>query len=283
VFAHQPLFPVARISFSDPPFAHALREALAGCAVDAYFCGHTHNQALAFHPDYGQAGVLQVKTAAVGVPDSQPLPLEQTRTLLLPDRARYVSGFLEDTMPSWFLVEVEAEAVTLTWRRIGHGVESVLRWDQPADATWQQPPEPRPLPAVSDADLAQIRSARLHMAFHGSKQPGKTVLLNGTPVGEAPPGDSFAPRNFVKLRPEHLPLLRRENHIELQNEPAEPLCWGGVYLEAETIEGRRLRSTCGERVFVTGAWDDEDELGRAVERRRPGESLGPVIVSFATA
>jgi hypothetical protein len=119
------------------------------------------------------------------------------------------------------------------------------------------------------------------MALHGSELPGKTVLLNDTPVGEAPPGGSFAPRNFLELRSEHLRFLRRKNRIQLRNEPAESLCWGGVYLEAETTDGRRLRSTCGEKVFVVGAWGDGDELGSVVEHRAHGEVLGPVTVCFA--
>src|SRR5205807_493328 len=67
VFAHQPLFPVARIYFSDPPFVRAMREALDGCAAEAYFCGHTHNQAVTYHPGVGRDGILQVKTAVVAV------------------------------------------------------------------------------------------------------------------------------------------------------------------------------------------------------------------------
>jgi hypothetical protein len=282
VFAHQPLFPVARVFFSDPPFVRTLRDALAPCAVDGYFCGHTHNQALAYHPAYGKGGILQVKTAVVGILGAEPLPLEQTRALLLPPAARYFAGYLEDTLPSWFLVEADAVSVRLTWHRIAHGIEGILRWNRPGDAEWQSPPPPRPLLPISDADLSHARSARIHMAFHHSEAPGKRVLLNGIPVGEAPRAGSFAPRSVVELRPEHLRLLRRENTVALENAPAEPLCWGGIYLEVETAAGRRVRSTCADKVYVVGPEDEAEEPLPMLERRRPGETLGPVTAAFVS-
>ena len=63
---------------------------------------------------------------------------------------------------------------------------------------------------------------------------------------------SFAPRSFVELRPEHLPLLRREHTGALENAPAEPLCWGGVYPEDEIAASQRVRSTAAEKISVAG-------------------------------
>ena len=54
------------------------------------------------------------------------------------------------------------------------------------------------------------------------------------------------------MRPEHLPLLRRENTGALENAPAEPLCWGGVYPEDETAASQRVRSTAAEKISVAG-------------------------------
>ena len=282
VFAHQPLFPVARVFFSDPPFVRTMRAALAPCAVDGYFCGHTHNQALAYHPAFGKEGILQVKTAVVGVLDSEPLPLEQTRALLLPHEARYFAGVLEDTLPSWFLVEADGASVRLTWHRIGNGIEGVLRWNRPGDAVWESPPPPRPLPPISDAALSQVKSARVHMAFHGAEALGKRVLLNGIPIGEAPRAGSFAPRRFVELRPEHLPLLRRENTVALENAAAEALCWGGLYLEVEAADGQRVRSTAADAVYVTGLDDEAEESLPMLQCFQPGETLGPAALCFAS-
>lgn len=150
--------------------------------------------------------------------------------------------------------------MTFTWHRIAGGIEGVLRWDRPAGAPsnsepyWMAAPPPRPLPVITDAELATLRSARIYMSFHGSKLPGKTVLLDDVPIGRAPVSSSFAARGFVALQPEQLALVRRENTVALQSLPGENLCWGGVYLEAETAGGRQVRSHCAERVYDTGFW-----------------------------
>ena len=287
VFGHEPLIAVARPYFSAPQFVQILREALRDCPLDAYFCGHTHNQAWTYHPELCAHGALQIKTCVVGERGGEPLPLDQTRPLLIAHPARYLGGYLEDTLPSWVLVEADCESVILTWHRIGNGIEGVLRWDRPAGAPptneprWSVVPSPRPLPAISDAELSTLRAARIYMSFHGSKLAGKSVLLNGTPVGTAPTGDFFAPRGFLSLQPEHLALVRRENTVALHSLPGEKLCWGGVFMEVETASGRRVRSNCGAPLFDTGFGRPDEINAAGIERREPGYLLGPVTVRFA--
>lgn len=278
VFAHQPIFPVSRVYFTDPPYLDVIRHCLKDCAIEAYFCGHTHNQAIAFHPHLARHGILQVKTAVIGSLGSDPVPLDQARALLEPD-SRYYGGYLEDTLPSWFLVDVDANGVRLTWHRIGAGVEAVLAWSDPARAEWETPPPERPLPAISDEELSHLRSGRIHMAFHDSADPEKQVLLNGVAVGAAPGGGSYAPRNVVKLSPAHLALVQRNNRVELTNPHGERLVWGGVYLEVETAGGRRVRSTPGHEVYDTG-FDGGSGRSPVILPVPPGQTLGPVTVQF---
>ena len=176
--------------------------------------------------------------------------------------------------------------MTLTWHRIGDGIEGVLAWDRPAGAPaqaeprWSVGPPPRPLPSISDAELSTLRAARIYMSFHGSKLAGKAVLLNGAPVGAAPLSSSFAPRGFIPAPMEQIGLIRRENTVALQSLAGESLCWGGVYLEVETADGRRVRSDCGGPVFDTGFGSPEETGAASIERREPGALLGPVRVRF---
>ncbi len=64
-------------------FVRAMREALAPCAEDGYFCGHTHNQALAYHPGRRSAAswllrASELRRAAPGAP-APPAPRAHRR------------------------------------------------------------------------------------------------------------------------------------------------------------------------------------------------------------
>lgn len=86
LFAREPLFAVARPCFSTPEFVRVLHEAVRDWQLDAYFCGHTHNQAWTYHPEFGAGGAIQIKTCVAGEIGKEPLPLDQTRSLLIAPR-----------------------------------------------------------------------------------------------------------------------------------------------------------------------------------------------------
>jgi|DewCreStandDraft_5_1066085.scaffolds.fasta_scaffold00362_45 predicted phosphodiesterase len=277
ILSHAPLIPVARPFFSRLEFAHCLAARLRTQSVDALFCGHTHNIAATTH-DLGSTRLLQVKTCVFGYPEQDPLPLTAARALVPPaNQVALHFGFLEDSAPSWFLVETDGPRVVTHWRLLGRGEQATLVWHQPGDVQLLRAPDiaglnPRLCQTV---DLARARTARLHVAGYGVSAGAATVRVNGHVIGRLPSLQAFAPRQFLELSPAALASLNDENSIEIDYPGAEA-CIGALSLEVLHCDGTFARSTVDPGLYVTThRWDGWDTPLRRY--LAPGESIRAVV------
>lgn len=267
--SHAPLHSVARPFFSPPEFTEGVREAIGGRPVDALFCGHTHNQCVSLHPWGGERRLLQVKSAVVGEPDREPIPLLAVRSPLHAGSPEVLWGYLEDTAPGWVRVVVDGGEVTLEWHALGRGRRAWLRWREPGVVDALEAP-PVVMPGLGPEDARRIRSGRVFMAFWGSEDPEKEVRLNGVPIGSAPVTDWFSSRAHVPIPVEALGAIRRMNEVSIANPRREEFAVGGVYLEVTLDDGRVIRTTASDFVVATGdRWDAWEEP--TLLRVAPGE------------
>ena len=242
VFAHPPIFPVGRPFFADFEFSSFLKEEFMKNRIDAYFCGHTHNQVASIH-GIGGYYLPQLKSTILGYPDQSPISLTDVRPILKgPTDFHYLWGFLEDSAPSWWMVTVTGELVRAEWHVLGMGVQSVLIFgDGQMPKVMQEPALGQstilPLPSVS-----QIRSARLRAAGSGCRTKELyRVHLNGEEIGYLPTLDYFDCRQFLEIPESYWHLLKDSNDLEVSC-GSEPMCVGGFVLEIETQDGSWVRS-----------------------------------------
>ncbi|CAG7656851.1 metallophosphoesterase family protein [Paenibacillus allorhizosphaerae] len=254
LFAHPPLFCVGRPFFTHFDFVQTVLAQAADYPVDAYFCGHTHNQISTLHK-VGEHWLPQLKSSVLGYPDRPPVHLSDVRAVL-PDPAgmEYGWGYLEDSAPGWWEITVRGERVQADWHVLRQGVQGQLCWSRGEKAVFTKMPafgktSGLPLPPASE-----IRGVRLRAAGSNCKTPnGYRVTLNGRDIGALPRLEYFDSRQFMEIEPEFWPLLNNENAISVTTE-AEPMCIGGFVLEVETAGGW-IRSTVSDYFANTGKWD----------------------------
>lgn len=99
--------------FDTPAFATGIEQLCRRYRVDAYFCGHTHNQSVSFHRmEKDGSGFLQLTGSAVGYPEMPTTGLDTYHRIAdYGDGAdnQYLWGILEDSAPGFFMVEVDGE------------------------------------------------------------------------------------------------------------------------------------------------------------------------------
>jgi len=254
LFGHPPLIPVARLGFSDFAFARDLLSLLAQYPVDAYFCGHTHNQIASIHR-VGDGWLPQLKGTILGVTDEPGVPLESVRPLLPdPTTFEYGWGFLEDSAPGWWQVTVEDGVTRVEWRRIGRGMDGALVVRKGCKPEFVQRPTQtgtslQPLPP-----LAHVKSVRIRAAGNGCvTEDLYRITLNGRPLGALPWLEYFDCRRYLQLQEQHWPLLQRVNTITITT-GEEPMCLGGVVMEVETDAGI-VRSAVSAYYANDARWD----------------------------
>lgn len=278
VFAHPPLVPIGRPFFSSFSFSNALLTSVAEQPIDAYFCGHTHNQVASVHR-VGGAWLPQLKGSSLAYPEEPPVFLEQVRPLL-PDPAsfEYGWGFLEDSAPGWWLVTIDGDRVVADWHVLDRGVEGQLTWSRREKPIFTRRPSFRPHSQVLPT-LDRIRSVRLRAAGSGCRnRDAYRVTLNDHYIGSLPRLEYFDCRQFLYLEPEHWPLLQQQNTLQITTSNEE-MGIGAFVLEIETHLGWVRSSLASEFYANTHRWDMwEVEPLRYIA---PNETVA-VALSFAS-
>ncbi|TMV52319.1 hypothetical protein FE783_05100 [Paenibacillus mesophilus] len=254
LFAHPPLICVGRPFFTHYDFAHTVLREIADHPVDAYFCGHTHNQVSTLHK-VGEHWMPQLKSSVLGYPELAPISLSDVRTILPdPSSFEYGWGYLEDSAPGWWVINVEGEAVQADWHVLQRGVAGRLSWRRGEKASFTQKPDFAKTSGLALSDRSDIRSVQLRAAGSNCK-PAEDyrVYLNGIEVGTLPRLEYFDSRQSMKLDPQYWPLLDMHNQIEVTTGD-EPMCIGGFVLEVETTDGW-VRSTVSDYYANCDRWD----------------------------
>ncbi len=253
VFGHHPIWPVARQFFTHLEFHKNMVRILDDFDVDAYFCGHTHNQSVILHRTQGLP-VFQFMGAMIGVSDEPPLALNQVQAFLPgeDDLLACWPGYLENTAPGWFMVKVGAQEVVAEWHHLNRGAEAVVAWEQPGDMLdfWMMD-QSAPSKLIP-TDLSRIRRAFLRFcAWDGLS--GLKASLNGARIGELPIRDGFAPAR-MELPGHLLDGLQMENRLVI-HPPSECHCTlGNLVLEVMLPGGRYIRTPAKGELF---SWTDK--------------------------
>jgi hypothetical protein len=270
LFAHPPLVCVGRPFFTHFDFVNTVLGEVADHPIDAYFCGHTHNQVSTLHK-VGGHWMPQLKSAVLGYPDRAPVPLSDVRPIL-PDASasEYGWGYLEDSAPGWWEITVNGAEVQADWHVLRRGVTGQLRWSRGEKAEFAMKPQFSRTSGKSLPSLREIRSVRLRAAGSNCRTPeGYRVTLDGTFIGSLPRLEYFDSRQFMEIAPEHWPLLSERNRIHITT-TEDPMCFGGFVLEVETSHGC-VRSTVSDYFANTDKWD---RWGKApVSKIAQGESV----------
>ncbi|MBI5395776.1 MAG: metallophosphoesterase [Verrucomicrobia bacterium] len=256
VFAHGPLFTVGRPFFSFKPMLDAALPLLDRYPVDAWFCGHTHNQAATLHRNVRHP-LLQLKTTLIGYPLSPMVPLHQLRPSAVSSHSYDCFwGFLEDCAPSWYLVTIEEGRVRAEWRLLGRGAAGVLEWEKAGRVRCVCQPEMAPRMGLDASELEDVGAAWLYVSGYKCLDPAKTVRLNGEVIGTLPPLTSFEPRASIPVPPDKLGALALKNEVTVENPNGEKLLLGGFYIEVLLDDCRLARTTVSPELYATcGDWD----------------------------
>jgi len=254
VLGHHPIWPVARQFFTHLEFHQNLVRLFNDFDVDAYFCGHTHNQSVIWHRTQGLP-VFQFMGAMIGVSDEPPLALNQVQAFLPTedDLLACWPGYLENTAPGWFMVTVGSQDVVAEWHHLNRGAEAVVAWEQPGELLdfWMMD-QSAPSKLIP-TDLSRIRRAFLRFCTWDGVS-GLKASLNGTRIGELPIRDGFAPAR-LELPGHLLDGLQMENRLVIQPSPGCGATLGNLVLEVMLPGGRYIRtSVTGELFSWTDKW-----------------------------
>ena len=256
VFGHHPIWPVARVFYTKYDFHREISDVLEKRSVDAYFCGHTHNQSLIVRRS-GSRMTPQMMAAPIGLPKEVPTPLDRVQTLFEErgDKPIYWPGYLAHTAAGWFLVHVNTDSVQVEWHHVNRGPEASVEWRQAGEITsfWHlsHPPDAR----MISADLTRIRRGFLRFCAWDATQSEKRVTLNGREIGDLPESNNFAPTK-MELPSWALNELRLENRLEIHSPGYEASTVGNLVLEVILRGGRVLRTgPTGELFTWSNRWD----------------------------
>ena len=273
VFGHMPVFLIGRVFFSEIGFIQLMLDLLKKFPIDAYFCGHTHNQSVLVTK---KEKILQIMGTAVGflkdrlspsevrkmenlpsgtsyyIPEEELIPLEETKTPLLPRHLlNYYWGYLEDTAPGWYLVKVKEKNVTVEWHFTGSGIRRVFFWEKPGEVKeikiFREEIKKK---KISKTDLNKIKSAYLYSSLWNSKGGEKEVFLNGEKIGFLPAGTFYSTQR-LEIPKNKMSSINLTNQIRITNPNKEKFCIGSIYMEITLKNGVKVRSNVSQHIYAT--------------------------------
>jgi len=252
VVAHAPIFLWGRHFFGEPALIERLDSLLTAYPVEAYLCGHTHNQVVSFHARQGELGWLQLMASSVGYPAMAPVPVESVHCLadFGPDNT-YLWGILEDSSPGLFIIDLKPDGMHLCRRSVAGEMREFSvagKRTMPRDLGGSRE---SPAEAVPE-DFLQIKSAVLGVFGYGQSGPPGQVRINGVGLVGLPENGSYAARRFLPLPSDALLTLDRRNTISITTPELAEFAIGSLSLELTLLDGRVLRSTVAPDILVAG-------------------------------
>lgn len=257
VFAHPPLYLWGRHFFDSVEFSRRIEELCRKYPVDAYFCGHTHNQSLSFHKtDSEGRGFLQATGSAVGYRNMPIVPLDAYHAVAdHGDGNRYLWGILEDSAPGFFLVEVEGETTRLEWHSLLGRSSVIVPGRRQAPKRLAAPSFQKEESTLAAEDLHQVKAGWLNVFGTYACADGSLVSFNGIPLGPLPKNGAYAARRFLNLPENALWSLAQGRRAGLQMPSCDTFAVGSFSLELLLWDGRRIHCPVAPELFVCGdAW-----------------------------
>ena len=281
VVAHPPIYPWGRPFFNEPLLDGRLAALCKRYPIDAYLCGHTHNQAVSTHS--GASGTfMQIMCSSVGYPQMGIADLREMHAI--EERSghdRCLWGVIEDSAPGFYLIELQGESLHLEWHTVdGLAAELSIRKRRGPVETLRGP-VCRPCSRnLLPKDLHQIKAAWLHGYGAYQHQDTSAVSMNGVALGPLPVNTSYAARRFLPLTMEALRSLGHTNTASIRLPKCEDILLGSISLEVLLHDGRVHRSVVAPEIFLCGKRWDGYERPRMTVAVHPGQAI-EVDTSFA--
>ncbi|MCK5806366.1 MAG: hypothetical protein KAI66_26275, partial [Lentisphaeria bacterium] len=220
--------------------------------VEAYLCGHTHNQALSFHARQGDRGWVQLMASSVGYPAMEPVPLERVHRLAdFGSRNTFVWGILEDSAPGFYILDLEPEELAGSWESVAgahHEFSAKDRRTAPSLSNWVSPPKC----ALRAEDVHQIQLASIQVFGYSEPGSGGELFLNGVSLSAIPPNGAYAARRFVPVGNEALATISLSNTLTMRMPSTGEFAIGSFALEVRLVDGRTCRTAPAAEIFVRG-------------------------------
>ena len=264
VFAHAPLYLLARHFCHSKPFSDEVRDILSHYNIDIYFCGHTHNQTVSRH-----GKLLQIVGSSVGYEAAPALPLDSFHRIGPADR--YFWGFPEDHQPGFWIVDVNGEKTDCRWKSLHNQAE--LHIPERFGEITVIPPHFDRLPTVlSESDLWQVQCAWLNVFSTIRGTNDSELFFNGISLGHIPENVYYTARRFIILPQAAVSSLRKENELSVNFPSAGAFALGSLTLDLLLLDGRRIRSKVSPELFTNGECIDFQYAVKYAEHANNGET-----------
>ena len=273
VFAHAPLYLLARHFCHSVPFSDEVRDILSHCDIDIYFCGHTHNQTVSRH-----GRLLQIVGSSVGYEAAPALPLDSFHRIGPADR--YFWGFPEDHQPGFWIVDVNGEKIDCRWKSLHNQAELHIP-ERFGEITVVPPRYDRIPTELAVGDLWQIQCAWLNVFSTVKGKNDSEIFFNGISLGHIPENVYYTARRFIILPQEAVSLIREKNEISIRFPSEGAFALGSVTLDLLLLDGRRIRSSVSQELFVHGRNPDFQYANRYAEQVAPG-GTATFSITFST-
>jgi hypothetical protein len=251
VVAHAPVYLWGRHFFGEPALMQRLDELFSAYPVEAYLCGHTHNQIVSFHAREGKHGWLQLMGSSVGYPAMAGQPLEQIHELAdFGHENTYLWGIGEDSAPGLYVLDLAPDGLEIHWDSLtGERREFTVEGLRTQPVC--QSAEPVPTGLVPD-DLFHIKSGVLGVFSYSGNTPAGEVILNGIPLGPLPANGAYAARRFLALPDRALATIGQQNRLTIRTPDLSSFAIGSFVLELNLLDGRTIRSQVIPEILVSG-------------------------------
>lgn len=276
IVAHPPLYSWGRHFFYESEFIVKLNYFCRKYPVDAYLCGHTHNQSVSFHGiNNSDRGFLQIMASSVGYPDMGAVPLGEFHTI--PEftaEDRMLWGICEDSAPGFYLFETMENKLDVQWFSVegNHGrfmvnnrCSSPEIISMPTFRTYTN--------ILEKCDLHQIIGGWFYCYGFCENSNNTKITLNDIPIGVLPHNPSYAARRYLPLPQDVLLTIARENNVELTLPKADNFVIGSISLEVLLYDGRKIHTKVVPEIFICGNKWDKLPMPHKIHRVKPGTSI----------
>ncbi len=308
---HYPLWVVARSGFTSQTYAKPFADLLSRHRIDAYFCGHTHNNTVTVRLVNGRP-LTQISSCGVvekgrlfhlapflrytrpdPVDPYRPglLPLEESRHVFIPsDELKYYWAYQEGGTSTYNVVTVRGGKVKVDWHVLDKGVLRSYEWDQPGHLVNTTEPAPTPTLPVDDADLGTIQRAWCYVApWTQAEEVRAPFTLNGIPAGtclmtkKEVAYSPFWNMLEIPLTPKAVEGLRRTNTLRVSNPGQQAFGLAHILLIAQLEDGRIIKTEIAHSVYASFLMTNQESFFPTPEHVRSvslGNDLQEIALTF---
>ena len=311
VAGHYPLWIVARSGFTNHAYAKPFAKLLARSGIDAYFCGHTHNNTVTVRLVDGRpltqissCGVVEegrlfhlapflkyMRPKPVNPYDPGLLPLEESRRIFVPaQELKYYWGYQEGGTSTYNVVTVRGDKVRVDWHVLGKGILRSYEWDKPGRLVNVKEPAPVPVVPVDDADLGEIQRAWCYVApWTKAEEVRAPFTINGISAGvcvmtkKEVAYSPFWNMLEIPLAPKAMNGLRRVNTLRVSNPGQREFGLAHVLLLAQLEDGRIIKTDIAPAVFASFPMTGQERFFPVPELIRSvnlGDDLQEITLTF---